>query len=135
MTDTMLLQNEDVKAELTPADQRSQTPGQRVEPNHEDGQSRPSLGAPTDGLQGLGDHHITVDGDGQQVDHGGDAKQGAAESVHLTRYETKHTLSWSSSGMAACVLVRVESVTRLSKHPFLVKTVNEEDRRLRGCHE
>lgn len=77
------------KAELTPAHERSQTPGQRVEPNHEDGQSRPSLGAPVDGLKGLGDHHVTVNGDGQQVDHGGDAKEGATEGVHLTAYKDR----------------------------------------------
>lgn len=38
------------------------------------------------GLQGLGDHHVAVDGDGQQGDHGGDTKQGAAECIHLTAY-------------------------------------------------
>lgn len=39
------------------------------------------------GLQGLGDHHVAVDGDGQQGDHGGDTKQGAAECIHLTAYQ------------------------------------------------
>lgn len=69
---------------LTPANQRSQTPSQRVKPDHEDGQGGPSLGAPVHGLQGLGDNQVAVDGDGQQVYHGGDAEQGAAERIHLT---------------------------------------------------
>lgn len=38
------------------------------------------------GLQGLGDNQVAVDGDGQEVYHGGDAKQGATERIHLTAY-------------------------------------------------
>lgn len=41
------------------------------------------------GLQRLGDNHIAVNGDGQEVYHGGDAKQGAAERIHLTAYKQK----------------------------------------------
>lgn len=41
-----------------------------------------------DGLQRLGDDYVAVNGDGQQVDHGGDAEQGAAEGVHLTAWKT-----------------------------------------------
>lgn len=38
------------------------------------------------GLQRLGDNQVAVDGDGQEVYHGGDAKQGATERIHLTAY-------------------------------------------------
>lgn len=63
-----------------------------------------------DGLQGLGDHHVAVNGDGQQVDHGGDAKQGTAEGVHLAAYEAKHTLRRSNKGTEACALENYPSL-------------------------
>lgn len=69
---------------LTPSNKRSQTPGQCIEPDRDNGQSGSFLGAPVDGLQWFGDHQVAIDGDGQQVYHGGDAKQGTAESIHFT---------------------------------------------------
>lgn len=69
---------------LTPSNQRRQTPRQRVKPNQDDRQRSSALGVPVDGLQGLGDHDVAVNGDGQQGDHGGDTEQGAAERVHFT---------------------------------------------------
>lgn len=35
------------------------------------------------GLKGLCDYQIAVNRDGQQVYHGGNAKQGATECIHL----------------------------------------------------
>lgn len=74
------------KSTLTPANQRSQAPGQRVKPHHEYGQGSSSFGVPLYCLQRLGDDQVTVDGDGQQVYHGGDAEQGSTERIHLTAY-------------------------------------------------
>lgn len=51
--------------QLTPANQRSKTPSQGVKPDHENGQSGSSLGAPVYGLQRLGDNQIAVNRDGQ----------------------------------------------------------------------
>lgn len=51
--------------QLTPANQRSQTPSQGVKPDHENGQGGSSLGAPVYGLQRLGDNQIAVNRDGQ----------------------------------------------------------------------
>lgn len=79
------------KSTLTPANQRSQTPGQRIKPDHEDGQGSSSFGAPVYCLQWLGDNHVAVDGDGQQVYHGGDAEQGSTERIHLTAYGGRDT--------------------------------------------
>lgn len=83
------------------------------------------------GLQGLGDHHVSVNGDGQQVDHGGDAKEGATEGIHLTAYQNKP----QNEEGATAGYRRVKGITRLSKRPLLVERVDEEDRRLRGRHE
>lgn len=49
-------------------------------------------------LQGLGDHQVAVDRDGQEVYHGGDAEQGAAERVHLATYDSEEALKSSRSG-------------------------------------
>lgn len=83
---------------LTPANQRSQTPSQRVKPDHEDGQSGPAFGAPAYGLQRLGDDQVAVDGDGQEVYHGGDAEEGAAEGVHLTACRGETHANKSTAG-------------------------------------
>lgn len=93
-----------MRAKLTPANERSQTPSQRVQPDHDDGHGGPSLGAPAHGLQRLGDDHVAIDGDGQEVYHGGDAEQGAAERVQLTACKQKH-VSITSLLIRKCSLV------------------------------
>lgn len=50
---------------LTPANQRSQTPSERIKPDQEDGESSFPFGAPVYGLQGLGDDQIAFNRDGQ----------------------------------------------------------------------
>ena len=77
------------EAPLTPTQQGRQTPGQRVEPDQQDHHHGAPARDPADGLQGLGDDDVAVQGDGQQVDHGGDAEQRPAECVHLTAWGVK----------------------------------------------
>jgi len=72
--------------ELTPADERGQAPCQGVEPDQQDGHDGSALGVPVHGLQGPGDDQVAVQGDGQQVDHGRDAKQRPAERIQLTTW-------------------------------------------------
>lgn len=72
------------KDELTPAQQRSQAPEQRVEPHQQDDEAGSPLRRPANGLQGLGDDDVAVDGDSQQVDHGCYPKQGPTEGIHFT---------------------------------------------------
>lgn len=69
---------------LTPANQRCQTPGQRVKPDAQDGQRGSAFGVPLDGLQRFGDDQVAIDRDGQQVYHRGDAKQCATECIYFT---------------------------------------------------
>lgn len=74
---------------LTPAQERRQAPGQRVEPHQADVDASAPPGGPLDGPQRFGDDDVAVDRDGEQVDHGGDSKQGPAEGVHLTAWQTR----------------------------------------------
>lgn len=124
---------------LTPSQQRCQTPRQRVKPHQDDCQRGSALGVPVDGLQRLSDHYVAVDGDSQQVDHGGDPEQGATECIHLTaQRQTKRPLQRHATCEHACVIREKCAgavVTHFSEHPLLVETVDEEDGRLGEGHE
>lgn len=72
---------------LTPANKWGQTPSERVEPDQYDGHGGSTFGVPLHGLQGLGDDEVAVDGDGQQVYHRGDAKEGPTKGIHLTGWD------------------------------------------------
>lgn len=69
---------------LTPPQERSKAPGQRVQPDEGDVDARALLGGPLYGLQGFGDDNVAIDGDGEEVDHGGYSKPGSAESIDFT---------------------------------------------------
>lgn len=70
--------------ELTPPQQRRKAPGQRVQPDEGNVETGALLRGPLYGLQGLGDHNVAIDGDGQEVYHGGYSKPSSTESIDFT---------------------------------------------------
>ncbi len=77
---------------LTPANQRCQTPGQRVDPDAQDGQEGSAFGVPLDSLQWFGDDQVSIDRDGQQVYHRADAKQRTTECIYFTSWTHKQNI-------------------------------------------
>lgn len=119
---------------LTPPQERCKAPGERVQPDEGYIHPRAFLGGPLDGLQWFGDHNVAINGDGQEVYHGGYSKPSSAEGIDFTAcrrnlmdylYFIQQNVRISQSLWGTC----------FAENPALVKGVDEEDGRLCDRHE